>query len=68
MNHLYSTAREITDLSDVQIKILVHMEEALSFAADIQKIKYVYSLKEKIKIYLYRLLPSAHRIPPVLLT
>lgn len=37
MNHLYSTAREITDLSDVQIKILVHMEEALSFAADISK-------------------------------
>ena len=35
MNQLYSLAREMTNLTDVQIRILDHMEAALQFAADI---------------------------------
>lgn len=37
MNQLYSLAREMTNLTDVQIRILDHMEAALQFAADISK-------------------------------
>lgn len=37
MDNLYSLAREMTELTDVQIKILVHIEEALAFSADISK-------------------------------
>lgn len=37
MDNLYSLAREMTELTDVQIKILVHIEEAIAFAADISK-------------------------------
>lgn len=37
MNNLYSMAREMTTLSDVQIKILLHIRDALSFAADISR-------------------------------
>ena len=37
MNQLYSLAREMTNLTDVQIRILDHMEAALQFGADISK-------------------------------
>lgn len=37
MDQLYSLAREMTNLTDVQIRILDHMEAALQFAADISK-------------------------------
>lgn len=37
MNQFYSLAREMTELTDVQIKILDHIQEALPFAADISK-------------------------------
>ena len=37
MSQLYSFAREMTGLTDVQIKILDHIQKALPFAADISK-------------------------------
>ena len=37
MSQLYSLAREMTGLTDVQIKILDHIQKALPFAADIAK-------------------------------
>lgn len=37
MSHLYSLAREMTGLTDVQIKILDYLRNALPFAADVSK-------------------------------
>lgn len=50
MNQLYSLAREMTNLTDVQIRILDHMEAALQLAADISKIKFTSAQKEKMKV------------------
>ena len=51
MNQLYSLAREMTNLTDVQIRILDHMEAALQFAADISKKSNLHlRQKEKMKV------------------
>ena len=61
MNQLYSLAREMTNLTDVQIRILDHMEAALQFAADISKNQIYICAKgknESVKIVLLAAKPS----------
>lgn len=50
MNQLYSLAREMTNLTDVQIRILDHMEAALQFATDISKNQIYICAKGKMKV------------------
>lgn len=50
MNQLYSLAREMTNLTDVQIRILDHMEAALQLAADISKNQIYICAKGKMKV------------------
>ena len=61
MNQLYSLAREMTNLTDVQIRILDHMEAALQFAADISKNQIYICAKgknESVEIVLLAAKPS----------
>ena len=61
MNQLYSPARETTNLTDVQIRILDHMEAALQLAADISKNQIYICAKgknESVEIVLLAAKPS----------
>lgn len=61
MNQLYSLAREMTNLTDVQIRILDHMEAALQLAADISKNQIYICAKgknESVEIVLLAAKPS----------
>lgn len=61
MSHLYSLAREMTGLTDVQIKILDYLRNALPFAADVSKSQVYICVKgnnKKVSVVLLSEKPS----------